>query len=138
MNQAKIRNVLIANQNDAVRRGLRDLLQTLSYEIVAEASDGGDALARALRTRPAIAIIDLSLRGLNGLELLRALKSELPETRVLIYTLHRREDWRREALRAGADGYILADEPEDRLIAAIEALGHDKGAPNKSPDPRRE
>jgi two-component system nitrate/nitrite response regulator NarL len=138
MNQPEIRTALIANQNVAVRRGLRQLLEGLSYEIVAEASDGGDALARALRTRPAIAIIDLSLRGLNGFELLRALKSELPETKLLVYTLHRREDWRREALQAGADAYILKDEPEGELIAAIERLGNKDGEARLPSNPRRE
>src|SRR4051812_20730259 len=122
MSQPKVRSALIANQHPRVRRGLRLVLEALSYESITEASDGGDALSVALSIRPDVAVIDVSLWGLSGLELLDALKSELPRTNVVIYTLHQREDWRRLAMAAGADAYILMDEPPTRLIAALEAI----------------
>src|SRR4051794_17441656 len=120
---SQIRRVLIADDHDVVRRGLRNFLETHSHlHVVAEAADGRTALAEGRATKPDIAIIDFSLPELNGLELTLALKRELPAVEVLIYTMHDREDMVRDAVRAGARGYVLKSDTERHLLAAIDAL----------------
>lgn len=92
------------------------------WRIVAEASNGHEALALAHETQPDVAIIDYSLPQMNGLELTKALRREMPRTEVLVYTMHDREDIVQKVLRAGARGYVLKSDPGPDLIAAVEAL----------------
>lgn len=117
------RRVLIADDHDVVRRGVRTLLETRpNLHIVAEVTNGRDALQEALSTRPDIAILDYSLPELNGLDLTRAIKREVPRVEVLIYTMHDREELVLEVLRAGARGYVLKSDTERHLLAAVDAL----------------
>ncbi|SEI76685.1 two component transcriptional regulator, LuxR family [Sphingomonas sp. OV641] len=117
------RRVLIADDHDVVRRGVRTLLETRpNLHIVAEATNGRDALQEAISTRPDIAILDYSLPELNGLDLTRAIKREVPRVEVLIYTMHDREELVLEVLRAGARGYVLKSDTERHLLAAVDAL----------------
>ena len=118
-----LRKILIADDHGALRRGLRDLLAENPHgRVVAEAADGHQALEMAREARPDIAIIDYSLPSLNGLDLTRALKRELPDLEILIYTMHDREEILADVLRAGARGYVLKSDSELHLQAAIEAL----------------
>jgi DNA-binding NarL/FixJ family response regulator len=118
-----IRRILIADDHHAIRQGVRSLLGShANWQIVGEASDGHEALRLARETQPDIAVIDYSLPLMNGLELTRALKRELPRTEVLIYTMHEREDLIVEVLRAGARGYVLKSDTGPHLVAAVEAL----------------
>jgi DNA-binding NarL/FixJ family response regulator len=118
-----IRRVLIVDDHDTVRRGIRSLLETrANLHIVAEASNGREALEQARATKPDIAVIDYSLPELNGLDLTIALKRELPRVQVLIYTMHDREAVVLEVLRAGANGYVLKSDTEKHLLAALDAL----------------
>ncbi|WP_380874308.1 DNA-binding response regulator [Sphingomonas sp. DBB INV C78] len=118
-----LRKILIADDHGAMRRGLRDLLAENPHgRIVAEAADGHQALEMAREARPDIAIIDYSLPSLNGLDLTRALKRELPDIEVLIYTMHDREEVLADVLRAGARGYVLKSDSELHLQAAVEAM----------------
>jgi DNA-binding NarL/FixJ family response regulator len=122
MNSAT-RRVLIADDHGVVRRGVRTLLETRpNLTIVAEASNGRQALEEARATKPDIAVIDYSLPELNGLDLTMALKREVPRIQVLIYTMHDREELVLEVLRAGARGYVLKSDTEKHLLAAIDAL----------------
>jgi DNA-binding NarL/FixJ family response regulator len=117
------RRVLIADDHDVVRRGVRMLLETRpNLHVVAEASNGRMALEEARSTQPDIAVIDYSLPELNGLDLTAALKRENPRLEVLVYTMHEREDLVLEVLRAGARGYVLKSDTEKHLLAAIDAL----------------
>ena len=117
------RRILIADDHDVVRRGVRTLLETRpNVQIVAEASNGRAALEDARSTRPDIAVIDYMLPELNGLDLTIALKREVPRIEVLLYTMHDREDLILEVLRAGARGYVLKSDTERHLLAAIDAL----------------
>ena len=115
--------ILIADDHQALRQGVRTFLETQDrWQIVAEASDGHDALKAARDTQPDIAILDYSLPLMNGLELTRALKQEFPRIEILIYTMHDREDLLVEVLRAGARGYLnKAGEPAE-LVAAIRTV----------------
>lgn len=118
-----VKRILIADDHDIIRRGVRALLETRSdVEVVAEASTGRAALAAARETMPDIAIIDYSLPELNGHDLTVAMKRELPWTEILIYTMYDRESMILGVLRAGARGFILKSETEEHLSAAINAL----------------
>ncbi|WIA54134.1 response regulator transcription factor [Sphingobium sp. WTD-1] len=115
--------ILIADDHQALRQGVRTFLETQDrWQIVAEASDGHDALKAARETQPDIAILDYSLPLMNGLELTRALKQEFPRIEILIYTMHDREDLLVEVLRAGARGYVLKSDSDQHLQSAVEAL----------------
>ena len=115
--------ILIADDHDVVRRGVRTLLETRpNLVIVAEASNGRAALEEARLTKPDIAVIDYSMPEMNGLDLTRALKREIPRIEILLYTMHDREDLILEVLRAGARGSVLKSDTERHLLAAIDAL----------------
>ena len=118
-----IRKIMIIDDHDAIRRGVRQLLETTPYyQVVAEAADGRTALELAKETRPDIAIVDYSIPEMNGLDLSHALKKELPRIEILLYTMHDREDIILEVLRAGVRGFVLKSDTERHLIAALDSL----------------
>lgn len=115
--------VLIADDHGVLRAGLRALLKTEEdLQVVDEAADGDTALRLASRLRPDLVLLDLSMPGPGGIEVTRKLKEMLPATRVLILTLHEDETLLREALKAGASGYIIKRAVESELISAIHAV----------------
>lgn len=119
--------ILIADDHEAIRQGVRAVLRSREgWQIAGEAANGLDALKLARETRPDIAILDYSLPQMDGLMLTRAIKSELPGTEILIYTMHDRESILIEALEAGALGYVLKSDATADLIAAVEALARHK------------
>ena len=121
----KIR-VLLIEDHTMVRQGLRRLLEMSDdIEIVGEVGDGRAALAAVQRERPAVAIIDISLPGLNGIEVTRQLTKLAPSTKVLILSMHADEPYIRQSLQAGARGYLLKDADEQDLIKAVAALSGD-------------
>jgi len=102
--------ILLADDHTLVRAGIRALLQQIEgATIVAEADNGRDAVALAREHQPDVAILDISMSELNGIEAAARIKSEGLRTRVLILSMHTTEDFVRRALRAGADGYIVKD-----------------------------
>jgi DNA-binding NarL/FixJ family response regulator len=118
--------ILLADDHDVVRRGLRWLLEAQpGWQVVAEARTGREAVALAAEWRPDIAIIDLAMPELNGLEATRRIRKELPGTEVLVFTAHQAERLMREALLAGARGFLLKSDAGERLVAAVASLaGH--------------
>ncbi|EJL25613.1 response regulator transcription factor [Novosphingobium sp. AP12] len=122
-----ISRILIADDHQAMRQGVRTLLESHpAYQVIAEAADGREALDLAREVKPDIAILDYSLPLMNGLELTRAIKYNLPATEVLIYTMHDRESILIDVLRAGARGYVLKSDSAAHLIAAVAALARHK------------
>jgi DNA-binding NarL/FixJ family response regulator len=94
--------ILIADDHDVVRSGLRSILEThFSWEIVAEAANGKEAITKALETKPDVAVIDYSLPLLNGIEATRQIRKREPHTEVLIFTMHDEEILIRNVLEAG-------------------------------------
>lgn len=115
--------ILIADDHDVMRRGIRNLLEmNVGWEICAEAATGRDALDLARRTRPDIAVLDLTLPDIYGLDVARDLSHSLPQTQILIFTMHESEQLVREVLSSGARGYVLKSDAARHLILAIEAL----------------
>jgi DNA-binding NarL/FixJ family response regulator len=115
--------VLLADDHHLVRAGIRALLEGLpDVEIVAEAGDGQEALAALVRTKPDIALVDISMPGLNGLELAARASREAPETRLVILSVHGDASHVAQALRAGAKGYLVKDAAADELPILIRSV----------------
>ena len=123
----KTARILIADDHGLLRRGLRAALADSPHLVVeAEAEDGRTAVELALKLKPDIAILDVSMPQLNGLDAARAIAAGSPETRVLVLTAHESEKLVREVLRAGARGYLLKSDAASELLPAIEALLADR------------
>lgn len=117
------RRILIADDHDILRRGVRMLVESRpNLKVVAEATTGMEALLAARRLSPDIAIIDYALPEMNGLNLTIALKRDLPRIEILVYTMEDHEDLVIAMLRAGARGFVLKSDGGRHLSAAIDAL----------------
>ncbi len=115
--------ILIADDHEVVRSGLRAILEAHEgWEVVAEANDGREAIAKAAEARPDVAIVDYSLPMMNGVEVTRQIRARVPETEVLIFTMHDSDVLVAELLEAGARAYLLKSDAKQYLIAAVESL----------------
>jgi DNA-binding NarL/FixJ family response regulator len=115
--------VLIVDDHPLFREGLKAIIQqSPEFEVVGEAGDADSGFMRAKELRPDLAIIDISLPGQNGIDLVRSLKNALPETHVLIVSMHSRTDYISEAFRAGALGYMVKDSAGKGLLKALESV----------------
>jgi DNA-binding NarL/FixJ family response regulator len=116
--------ILIADDHEIVRKGVRDVIEDHpGWEVCAEAADGQEALTLALREKPDIAVLDVSLPIVNGVALTRRLHKEAPNIRILLFTMHDDDETVSTGLAAGARGYVLKSDSESHLEAAISALG---------------
>jgi len=119
--------ILVADDHEVVRKGLLALLaQRPDWQICAEATNGREAVKLALKFRPNVAIIDLSMPELNGLEATRQIRHEVPETEVLVFSMYENEQFVRDLLAAGARGYVLKSDVATQLITAIETVARHK------------
>ena len=119
--------ILIADDHDVVRYGLRKVLQAQpGWEIVAEASNGKDAIRDTVATKPDVAVLDCMMPLVNGMEATRQIRLRAPKTEVLIFTAHADEHLIAEVLRAGARGYVLKSDLHGELITAVQLLGEHK------------
>jgi len=115
--------ILLADELDIVRDGLRTLLTSrLGWEICAEATDGREAVEKAIQIRPDIAVLDLSLPELNGLEAARQIRQTLPRIEIMLLALQNSEQLVQEAFDAGAHSLILKSEAKRLLVTAIESV----------------
>ena len=116
--------ILIADDHGIVRGGLRLLLDRQpDLEVVAEAADGVEAVQKALALRPNLAILDVSMPKLTGLQAAREIKAHAPEIDVLVLSMHDDERYVFEALKAGASGYVLKREADQDLVDAVRSIG---------------
>ncbi len=117
--------ILVADDHEVVRKGLRSTLESQSgWVICGEAATGREAVRKAKELRPDVIILDISMPDLNGLEATRQIRRTAPRTEVLILTVHESEDMVREALDAGARGYVLKADATRDLVKAVESLRH--------------
>jgi len=115
--------ILLADDFSAVRRGVRAILETRSdFKVVAEAENGQDALEQARRVSPDLAVVDISMPHMNGLELTREIRRILPDTEILILTQHNSQAMLKQALEAGARGYVVKSAVAADLISAVDAV----------------
>lgn len=118
----KIR-ILLADDHTLVRSGIRALLEAEpGLSVIGEAEDGRTAVALACQLKPDVVLMDIAMPLLNGLEATRQLKQQSPQMRVLILSMHDNEEYIRQALEAGAMGYLLKDTTAGELISAIRSV----------------
>jgi DNA-binding NarL/FixJ family response regulator len=114
--------ILLADDHTVVRRGLRMVLDAEpDLEVVAEAGDGAEAVRLALETNPDLAVIDITMPRMTGLQAVRELHRRQPRTRTLILSMHQNEQYLYEALKAGASGYVLKTVADRDLVEACRA-----------------
>jgi DNA-binding NarL/FixJ family response regulator len=114
--------ILLADDHVLVREGLRLILDRQpDLEVVAEAGDGAEAIDRALRTELDLAVLDVSMPRLTGLQAARHLRAQRPQLKVLILSMHDNEQFFFEALKVGASGYVLKTAANEDLVAACRA-----------------
>jgi two-component system response regulator NreC len=119
--------ILLADDHTILRQGLVSILKAeADFEVVAEAADGSEAVDKALETRPDVVVLDITMPRLNGLEAARRIHKALPESRVLVLTMHEDEEYVLKMVRAGASGYLVKDGAAAELVTAIRALQADK------------
>lgn len=115
--------VLIADDHSIVRDGLRALFRrTQEFSIVGEAADGETAVRVASLKKPDVAILDISMPKLNGIEATRIIKQRYPNMKVLILTIHEDEEYVYQIIRAGANGYMLKNAEKKEILAAVRAV----------------
>jgi DNA-binding NarL/FixJ family response regulator len=128
--------VLIADDHGIVRSGVRLLLEREpGIEVVGEASDGVEAREMAIREKPDLAILDVKMPRLTGLQATREIREQAPDVAVLILSMHDDERYLFEALKAGASGYVLKHQADQELIDAVRAI--ERGEPFLTPEAQR-
>jgi DNA-binding NarL/FixJ family response regulator len=115
--------VIIAEDHTILREGLRALLSANpELEIVGEAKDGQEAIRRVEKLKPHLVLMDLSMPRMNGLDAIREIKKRTPETKILVLTVHKTEEYIQATLQSGADGYVLKDSSHEELGVAIKSV----------------
>jgi DNA-binding NarL/FixJ family response regulator len=112
--------IVIAEDHTILREGLRSLLSSNpEFEIVGEAEDGREAIRCVEKLKPNLILTDLSMPRMNGMEAIKEIKRQSPETKILVLTVHKTEEYILATLQAGADGYLLKDSTHAELLMAV-------------------
>ncbi|MCA9905996.1 MAG: response regulator transcription factor, partial [Anaerolineae bacterium] len=120
---SKTVRILIADDHAVVRAGLRALLERRAgFQVVAEADTGEEAVAKAVEVKPDVAVLDVRMPGLSGIEACRKITEQLPDCRVVILTSYAEDELLFAAIRAGAAGYVLKRIGDNDLIQAVERV----------------
>lgn len=119
--------ILLADDHIVMRRGLRFLLESQKdFSVVAEASDGREAVRQAEAMHPDVAVLDIAMPNLSGLEAAQRITAQSPRVGIVMLSMHSDEGYVLRALKAGARSYLLKDSAEGDLIEAIKAVNHGK------------
>lgn len=119
--------ILIADDHALVRRGAVGVLRSQpGWRVVGEAANGREAVEKAIELKPDVAILDISLPELDGIEVARQIRNTVPNTRILVLTMHESDQMVRRALDGGANGYILKSDLTDSLPKAVTAVAQGK------------
>ena len=119
--------ILLADDHGLVRRGARTILQThRDWKVVGEAENGREAMEKALKLKPDVLVVDISMPELDGIEVTRQIRDSLPHIKVLVLTMHESVHMVRRALAAGANGYLLKSDIVDFLPKAVRAVADNK------------
>ena len=125
--------ILIVDDHAIVRAGIRSLLESQpDFEVVGEAARGDEAVSKALQLQPDLVLMDIVMPGMNGIDATRVLKKKLPDTRILVLTMHDDDEYFFPLLRAGASGYVLKDADPQELVNAMRIVC-EEGKPFLSP-----
>ena len=129
--------VLIVDDHAVIRRGVQGILSAYpEWELCGEADNGQDGIRLAGELRPDVVIMDVSMPGLNGLEVTRIIHDVLPEIKVLLLTLHSSSEFVRSAFLAGAQGYVLKSDAEHELVRALNIVVAEGTYVSPTIDPR--
>jgi two-component system, NarL family, response regulator NreC len=116
-------SVLLADDHAVLRAGLRMLINTQpDMAVIAEAADGGEAVRRAIETKPDVVVMDITMPAMGGIQAIEQIRQAVPETQVLVLTMHDDTGYLRSALAAGASGYVVKKSADSELISAINAV----------------
>jgi two-component system, NarL family, response regulator NreC len=116
-------SVLLADDHAVLRAGLRMLINTQpDMAVIAEAADGEEAVRRAHETKPDVVVMDITMPAMGGIQAIEQIRRALPETQVLVLTMHDDTGYLRSALAAGASGYVVKKSADSELISAINAV----------------
>jgi DNA-binding NarL/FixJ family response regulator len=119
--------ILIADDHGLVRRGAREVLHSQpGWKVVGEAASGREAVQKAIELKPDVAVVDLGMPELDGIEAVRQIRDAVPKTKVLVLTMHESDQMVRRALDAGALGYLLKSDLTDCLPKAVKAIAEGK------------
>lgn len=114
---------IIADDHAMIRQGVRSVIETQpGWEVCAEAADGRTAVELVRTIAPDVAILDITMPGLNGVDVTRMLKAESPSTRVLVLTMHESDALADEVMQAGGDGYLLKSDASEKLTEAVDKI----------------
>lgn len=111
--------LLLADDHALIRQGIKELLQKQGFQVVCEASNGQEALRIAEKVQPDVAIVDIGMPVLNGVDTAREMNKTSPKTKVILLTQHAESQYVAEALRAGVKGYVLKSQAAEDLVHAI-------------------
>lgn len=119
----KLKKVLIADDHQLFREGLKSMLAARGdLEVAVEAQDGLEAIRLVKRNLPDLLLLDLSMPRLSGISVIKDVKSQFPEVRILALTIHESDEYVLEAFKAGADGYCIKDASRQELLVAIDSV----------------
>ncbi len=115
--------ILVAEDHGLVRRGIREVLHSRpGWRVVGEAANGREAVTKAMELKPDVAVVDIGMPELDGIEATRQIREAVPKTKILMLTMNESESMIRRALDAGAKGYLLKSDLTDVLLKAVEAI----------------
>lgn len=115
--------IVLADDHLVVRKGMKSLLEAeADFELVGEAGDGLEAVQMVERLKPDVLVLDMMMPGLNGIEVTRQVRKRSPHTQIIILSMHGNDEYVLEALRNGANGYVLKDAGASELVLAVRAV----------------
>jgi DNA-binding NarL/FixJ family response regulator len=116
-------SIVIAEDHTILRDGLRALISSNpNFDVVGEAKDGQEAIRFAEKLKPHLVLTDLSMPRMNGMDAIRDIRKQAPETKIVVLTIHKTEEYILAALKAGAHGYVLKDAAQDELMMALKTV----------------
>jgi len=119
--------LLVADDHKIFRQGIKKLLEEESdLQVVGEAADGRETIKKATELKPDVILMDIAMANLNGLQATRQIKKILPDTKVIMVTMHKNEEYVLQSFQAGASGYILKEGAVEELVSAIRTIHQDK------------
>jgi DNA-binding NarL/FixJ family response regulator len=119
--------ILIADDHALVRRGARAIFKSQDgWRVVGEAANGREAVEKAIKLKPDVAVVDISMPEVDGVEVARQIRDAVPDTKVLVLTMHESDQMVRRALEAGARGYLLKSDFSESLTKAVRAIADGK------------
>jgi DNA-binding NarL/FixJ family response regulator len=124
--KAKILKILIVDDHEALRAGVRTVLENHGFEVCGEAADGQEALARAQQLRPDLVILDITMPVLDGFSAAREIHKRLPGVGILLLSMHESASMVNVAKSSGARGYVAKSEGIARLLKAVDAIAHNR------------